>query len=94
VTAFGFFVLLDAFYVEGLVHVNALEDDYYVFQDEQFALQGENSGRRFRIGDRVKVRVSAVDRARNQIDLMLLEDASGRPARKSRGRPKQGRKRV
>ena len=85
VTSFGFFVLLDAFFVEGLVHVNTLEDDYYVFLDEQYALQGENSGRRFRTGDRVKVRVSAIDRQRNQIDLALLEDAAGRASRR-RGR--------
>jgi ribonuclease R len=94
VTSFGFFVLLDAFFVEGLVHVNTLEDDYYVFLDEQYALQGENSGRRFRTGDRVKVRVAAIDRARNQIDLMLLEDASGQGTRRPRARGKQGRKRV
>ena len=94
VTSFGFFVLLDAFFVEGLVHVNTLEDDYYVFLDDQYALQGENSGRRFRTGDRVKVRVAAIDRARNQIDLMLLEDASGQGPRRPRGRGKQGRKRV
>jgi ribonuclease R len=91
VTSFGFFVLLDAFFVEGLVHVNTLEDDYYVFQDEQYALQGENSGRRFRIGDRVKVRVAAVDRARNQIDLALL-DAPGKAPR--RGGGNRARKRV
>ncbi|HEX6589038.1 MAG TPA: ribonuclease R [Longimicrobiales bacterium] len=88
VTSFGFFVLLDAFFVEGLVHVNALEDDYYVFLDEQYALQGENSGRRFRTGDRVKVRVASIDRQRNQIDLMLIQDAAGRDptGRGARGR--------
>ncbi|HUF12256.1 MAG TPA: ribonuclease R [Longimicrobiales bacterium] len=92
VTSFGFFVLLDAFFVEGLVHVNTLEDDYYVFLDEQYALQGENSGRRFRTGDRVRVRVAAVDRARNQIDLALLAEQGA--AARERGRGNRGRKRV
>ena len=91
VTSFGFFVLLDAFFVEGLVHVNTLEDDYYVFLDEQYALQGENSGRRFRTGDRLRVRVAAVDRQRNQIDLALLEDASGRAPRRGRSPGRQPR---
>lgn len=91
VTSFGFFVLLDAFFVEGLVHVSSLQDDYYVFRDEEYSLEGENSGRRFTIGDRLKVRVASVDRARNQIDLALVDEPG---PRKQRGRGSRGRKRV
>lgn len=87
VTSFGFFVLLDRFFVEGLVHVNALEDDYYVFMDEQYSLIGENSKRRFRLGDRVRIQVAAVDRDQRQVDLVLAESGQ----RKSRGG--RGRKR-
>jgi ribonuclease R len=51
VTAFGFFVLLDDFFVDGLVHVSSLDDDYDLFLEEQHALVGERTRRRFRIGD-------------------------------------------
>jgi hypothetical protein len=53
VVAFGFFVLLDDYFVDGLVHVNALRDDYYEFRGEEFSLVGDRRGRRFRLGDRV-----------------------------------------
>jgi ribonuclease R len=74
VTAFGFFVLLDVFFVEGLVHVSSLEDDYYVFAEEQYALVGERTGRRFRTGDRVRIRVSAVDREERRITFDLVQE--------------------
>jgi len=86
VRAFGFFVLLDAYYVEGLVHVSSLDDDYYLFLEDQYALAGENSRRRFRVGDRVRVRVSAVDLEARQIDFLLAappERRGGRTARRS-----------
>ncbi|HKK08332.1 MAG TPA: ribonuclease R, partial [Gemmatimonadota bacterium] len=72
VTAFGFFVLLDEFHVEGLVHVSTLEDDYYVFVEEQHALLGQRKRRRFQLGDRVRVQVARVDREARQIDFELL----------------------
>ncbi|HSH46610.1 MAG TPA: ribonuclease R [Longimicrobiales bacterium] len=77
VTSFGLFVLLDRFFVEGLVHVSSLNDDYYVFLEEQFALVGENQKRRFRLGDRVRVRVDGVDLENRKIDFALL-DHTGR----------------
>ncbi|HEY0809173.1 MAG TPA: VacB/RNase II family 3'-5' exoribonuclease, partial [Longimicrobiales bacterium] len=77
VTAFGFFVLLDDFYVEGLVHVSSLEDDYYQFIEEQYALLGERTRRRFRLGDPVKIRVARVDKEERKIDFMLLDDERG-----------------
>lgn len=73
VTAFGLFVLLDRYFVEGLVHVSALEDDYYVFMEEQFALVGEHRKRRFRLGDRVRVRVAGVNLEDRKIDFALLD---------------------
>jgi ribonuclease R len=72
VTSFGFFVLLDAFFVEGLVHVNRLEDDYYQFREEEYALVGDRRGRRFRLGDRVEVQVSRTDKEERQIDFVLV----------------------
>ena len=76
--AFGFFVLLDDYFVEGLVHVNALRDDYYEFRGEEYSLVGDRRGRRFRLGDRVRVRVARVDKEERKIDFLLEETASGR----------------
>lgn len=87
VRAFGFFVLLDAYYVEGLVHVSSLEDDYYRFLEDQYALAGEHTGRRFRVGDRVRVVVSAVDLEERQIDFLLAERPARRGGRTARRRP-------
>lgn len=92
VTAFGMFVLLDAFFVEGLVHVSSLGDDYYMFLEDQYALVGENSKRRFRLGDRVRVRVASVDLEERQIDFVLDEPegkrGTRRGARGSAGKPR------
>lgn len=72
VTSFGFFVLLDDFFVEGLVHVNGLHDDYYEFRDEEYALVGSRRGRRFRLGDRVRVEVARLDKSERHIDFALI----------------------
>jgi ribonuclease R len=74
VTAFGIFVLLDEYYVDGLVHVNSLMDDYYRLREEQYALVGERTGRRFRLGDTVRVQVSRVDRLERKIDFVLAQE--------------------
>lgn len=73
VTSFGFFVLLDRYFVEGLVHVSSLEDDYYNFNPEGYSLVGERSGRRFRLGDRVRVRVARVSKEDRHIDFLLCK---------------------
>ncbi|MEJ2215607.1 MAG: ribonuclease R [Gemmatimonadota bacterium] len=71
VTSFGFFVLLKEYFVEGLVHVSSLEDDYYVFQEDRYMLVGEHQKRRFRIGDVVRVQIAAVDIEDRKIDFVL-----------------------
>ena len=73
VTAFGLFVELEDIFVEGLVHISTLGDDYYVFQEKQHCLLGRNSKRRFRIADRVRVRVERIDMARRRLELGLAE---------------------
>jgi ribonuclease R len=73
VTAFGFFVLLDEYHVEGLVHVSTLTDDYYVYIEEQHALLGQRKRRKFQLGDRVRIQVARVDREAREIDFELLE---------------------
>ncbi len=77
VTAFGFFVVLQRYDVEGLVHVNSLRDDYYVFRQDLQALVGERSRRTFQLGDPVRIRVSRVDKEERQVDFILLEDTGG-----------------
>jgi ribonuclease R len=59
--------------------VSSLDDDYYLFVEEQHALVGERTRRRFRTGDRVRVRVAKVDVEQRRIDFQLVED-SGRKA--------------
>ena len=87
VAAFGFFVLLDDYFVEGLVHVSSLEDDYYVFFEEQYALIGERKSRQFRLGDRVRVLVARVNLEERKIDFTLVQQvgqSNVRPRRKRR----------
>lgn len=72
VTAFGFFVELKEIFVEGLVRVTRLHDDYYHYHEDKYSLIGERTKRRFRIGDIVKVRVERVDVERRHIDFGLI----------------------
>ena len=69
VTSFGFFVELDDIFVEGLVHVSSLGDDYYVYYEHEHMLKGQHLHRKYRIGDPVQVRVTHVDIPKKQIDL-------------------------
>ncbi|HDL53128.1 MAG TPA: ribonuclease R [Proteobacteria bacterium] len=72
ITSFGFFVELQEFFVEGLVHLSSLNDDYYRFNERGLTLIGEHSGRIFRIGDAVTVRVLHVDASRRHIDFEIV----------------------
>jgi len=72
VTNFGFFVEINELLVEGLIRVRDLADDYYIFDEKHYALRGRSRGRVFRLGDRVRVRVLAVDPGRRNIDFELV----------------------
>lgn len=72
VTAFGLFVTLDAYHVDGLVHVNSLNDDFYRLQDGAFALVGDRGRRRYRLGDRLRVQVVRVDKEARHVDFLLV----------------------
>ena len=78
VMAFGFFVELKDIFVEGLVRVTTLHDDYYHYQEKHYCLMGERTRRLFKIGDLVRVRVERVDTERRQIDLGLVKEQTGR----------------
>jgi ribonuclease R len=73
VTAFGLFIELIEHFVEGLVHVSTMADDYYRFVERAHILKGENTGKVYRLGDRVGVQVVKVDMERRQVDLALVE---------------------
>jgi len=74
VTAFGFFVELKDIFVEGLVRVTSLHDDYYQYHEKKYALVGERTHKTFRIGDGVRVRVDRVDVERRHIDFGLIRE--------------------
>ena len=73
VTQFGFFVQLSELFVEGLVHISTLVDDYYHYIEKLHCLRGERTKRVYRIGDRVQVSVDRVDRDRKRIDFSLTK---------------------
>ncbi len=73
VTAFGLFIELIEHFVEGLVHVSTMADDYYRFIDKAHVLQGEKTGKVYRLGDKVTVQVVKVDMERRQVDLGLSD---------------------
>jgi ribonuclease R len=72
VTPFGIFVTLEEVFVDGLVHVRSLQDDFYRFSPKDYALVGERHGRRYRLGDRLRVQVARVDKEARHIDFVAL----------------------
>ena len=93
VTAFGIFVALDQVYVEGLVHVSELGADYFQFDNIKHQMLGERTGQRFRLGDRVRVRLVRADLESNRIDFVMAQAAGAAP-RKSMGRSDSAGKTV
>lgn len=91
VTSFGFFVELKDVYVEGLVHVSTLQSDYYHYDTIKHALIGERSGRRYSLGDLVRVKLVRVDLDERKIDFMVAEDVN-REDKKSALRKKKKKK--
>ena len=95
VTAFGFFVTLTEFFVEGLVHIRTLADDYYQYEAEQYRLVGQRMRHIFQVGMAVTVEVSQVRTESREIDFVLpglieLERRKptvgrGKKSRRSRG---------
>ncbi|MDR3086433.1 MAG: S1 RNA-binding domain-containing protein, partial [Azoarcus sp.] len=71
VVPFGAFVALDTVYVEGLVHVSELGEDYFQFDATKHQMLGERSGKRYRLGDRLRVRLTRADLESGRIDFVL-----------------------
>jgi ribonuclease R len=91
VTGFGFFVELDEVFADGLVHVNELVDDYYVFDEHRHRLVGERTGRVWRLGDTVRVRLVRVDLESFQVQLTPLGVTPDRRAVRAAGERGAGR---
>lgn len=73
VTGWGLYVELPNT-VEGLVHVNTLRDDYYVFDQESYELRGEMTKKVYKLGDKVRVRVADADKMLKTVDFELVSD--------------------
>jgi len=81
VTSFGIFVALDDFYVEGLVHISELGQDYFHFDAAKHQLLGDRTRRSFRLADRVRVRIVRVDLETSRIDFVLAGETVDKPGR-------------
>ncbi|MBS1228204.1 MAG: ribonuclease [Proteobacteria bacterium] len=76
VVPFGVFVALDSVYVEGLVHVSELGEDYFQFDNVKHQMLGERSGQRYRLGDRLQVKLVRADLETGRIDFVLATPAA------------------
>lgn len=92
VMAFGLFVELTDIYVDGLVHVSSLGNDYYHFDPVHHRMVGEHSGRRYSLGDAVRVRLLRVDLDEVKLDLELVGETPGAPVRKKKSPRRGGRR--
>jgi ribonuclease R len=71
---FGLFIELPDFMLSGLVHVSTIGDDFYQFDPVRQNLRGKRSGRTFKAGSRVRVKVARVDRFKKQVDFQLTDE--------------------
>jgi ribonuclease R len=90
VHAFGLFVELREIFVEGLVHVSSLEDDFYQYEEDRHRLIGMNRRREFTIGTPLQVTVHKVDLDRREIDFRLVDEQKPGAEKQDsrRGKPK------
>lgn len=100
VQGFGIFVELDEIYTDGLVHITALDNDYYHFDPVGHRLTGERTGQVYRLGDRLRVQVAAVNLDERKIDFVLAQSAqqsekqAAKGAGKKRSRPSRRKRKA
>lgn len=92
VTNFGFFVRLTEFHIDGLVHISALQNDFYHYDEVKQHLIGERMGKVYRLGDQLRVTVASVNLDDRKIDFLLEGDAGKGQADRAQ-MPRKGRKR-
>lgn len=91
VTSFGLFVQIDDLFIDGLVHIAHLGQDYYRHDDKLHRLMGEKTGQQFRLGDKVQVQVAAVHVEDRKIDLTLVTDMADQAQAAKHGKKKSRR---
>ena len=94
VTNFGIFVELDQYFVHGIIHITNLGSDYFIFNESRQSLVGRRTGRRYSLGQKVKVQLAAANLLKRQIDFELIgEPARPKPRKAKRGHHhRRGRK--
>lgn len=92
VTSFGLFVTLDALFIDGLVHISSLGDDYFVFDEQAASLVGQTSPARYSLGDSVQVKVMGVNMDLQQIDFELLKETPKQDPSPKRRRQRRKKK--
>jgi ribonuclease R len=95
VASFGVFVTLKDYFVEGLVPISALGNDFFVYEEKQHRLRGRATGKTFRLGDSLRVKLVAIDEVRRRLDFRLADEpaAAPKPAAEAFGRPARRRPR-
>ncbi|HBL25770.1 MAG TPA: ribonuclease R, partial [Acidobacteria bacterium] len=89
VQPFGLFVQLDTYFVDGLVPVRTMADDYYVYEADAHRLVGQNTGRTFQLADAVEVELAGVSPRHRGLDLKI----AGMPEPRDRREDRPGRRR-
>ncbi len=74
ITHFGIFIELSQTLSEGLIKLRDMHDDFYVYDEKNYSINGKRTGRRIRLGDKVNVKLVRVDEEKREIDFILLED--------------------
>lgn len=92
ISPFGFFVQPDEVFVEGLVPVAGLQDDYYVYDEVRATLRGRRTGKTFAMGDKVKVQLAAANDVKRQLDFELADAPKGQGSSSSRSRGPEPRR--
>ena len=90
VTNFGLFVRLANLHIEGLIHITSLGRDFYHYDDVRMCLTGENTGKKYCVGDVVEVKVAAVNLDEKKIDLVLEGTLIEAQGHKSKSRKDKG----
>jgi ribonuclease R len=93
VTKFGFFVELTDMFVEGLVPLNTLTDDYYTYHENTRQIIGQRSRKTYGLGQRIRVLVDRIDPVEKKIQFAILEEAPPRPASKPPSRKSKRKRR-
>ena len=83
VTQFGAFVTLNDVFVDGLLHISELGQDYFEYDEASYSLKGRTSGKTYRLGDEVQVRIAAVDSDTRKIDFVLESQLNPGETKKS-----------